>query len=749
MVRRPFGIVSYCVVLAALGAAVSGCGGSDINSETRISRETITLSGSVGDGPIVRATVTVRDARGSIVAATASDSKADYEVTLPAGVAFPITIAATEGTDTVTNAPPSFAMRSALANPRGGVANVNPHSTMIVAVARAMPGGLTAQNLQAATAIVLEALNFGLDPRAVPAPIGTRVTAGNVAGLVKASEALAEMIRRTRSTLVIAGLNLSADEIVDVLAGDLTDGVMDGIGKGADARIAATATLVSAKIAVESLVNRLQVDGGSATARLDAAIQLTAPEAAQATSDVLANAELLSQAKTAVSAAHALAPSTALSSLRAALDHVPSGSSPSDVDALLPASAEQSLDAPLTQIMAASEAGIKAVNSRVRDGAVGSGSGGATAANIAATSPANYLWGSLQEGELVYVDRAYTFAAVPARLTGLQYLQTANADKASTDPAFVSFISDENLTVYMAYDPGVSPRPAWLSDWTATGEQLVTTDKALQVFGKDFGAGTVTIGGNAGTSNDNMYTLIVDARADSDGDGMPDHWETANGLDPSGPTDASADPDGDGLTNLQEYQSDTDPNTANTSDTQPLAQPDQATLEKDTSTVIAVLANDSGLDDTPISVSLASSPAHGTATVQTGNTVAYTPDAGYVGTDQFSYQIADADNDTALANVNVTVACSSCTSRSVSMTWSANTDTVLGYKVYFGPSGNASTLLADVPLGTTGFDPNAPSVQYDSATDLGAQPGDTVCFRVKAYNSAGASAFSSESCSTI
>ncbi len=43
------------------------------------------------------------------------------------------------------------------------------------------------------------------------------------------------------------------------------------------------------------------------------------------------------------------------------------------------------------------------------------------------------------------------------------------------------------------------------------------------------------------------------ADADSDGDGMPDDWERAQGLDPL-VDDAAADTDGDGVSNLQEYR---------------------------------------------------------------------------------------------------------------------------------------------------------------------------------------------------
>ena len=52
----------------------------------------------------------------------------------------------------------------------------------------------------------------------------------------------------------------------------------------------------------------------------------------------------------------------------------------------------------------------------------------------------------------------------------------------------------------------------------------------------------------------NARIVVVDA----DGDGMPDDWESAHGLNPT-VSDANQDADGDGLTNYQEYNAGNDP----------------------------------------------------------------------------------------------------------------------------------------------------------------------------------------------
>jgi hypothetical protein len=58
-------------------------------------------------------------------------------------------------------------------------------------------------------------------------------------------------------------------------------------------------------------------------------------------------------------------------------------------------------------------------------------------------------------------------------------------------------------------------------------------------------------------------TLVLDPDLDADGDGIPNGWEQAHGLDPLNPGDANLDNDGDGLSNLQEYLAGTDPNDPN------------------------------------------------------------------------------------------------------------------------------------------------------------------------------------------
>ena len=67
--------------------------------------------------------------------------------------------------------------------------------------------------------------------------------------------------------------------------------------------------------------------------------------------------------------------------------------------------------------------------------------------------------------------------------------------------------------------------------------------------------------------------------------------------------------------------------------------------------------------------------------------------------------------------------------------WSPYPGSATGYYVYYGPtSDTANTLASDVPIDSTNLTASALTVSYQPTLDLGLSTGDTVCFRILAYD---------------
>jgi len=342
---------------------ISGTGGQPIENR---------LSGSVGDGPLVGATVLVFNVSGDMLAELVSDESASYTVSVrDKGSEYPLTVHADGGTDLVTGSAPDFSMSATVSRPaRASRVNINPHGTLMVETASRMAGGIAA-NLDHTMSVILDRLNFGLDPALVPDPMTTEVSDANVAALLKASEAVGEMVRRTRDALA-ATMSVSGNEVVSAVAADMTDGHLDGRGApGTAPRIAAVANVVSAQVLTEALQNGLYVNGVLATQRIDDSIRSVRPGTDQSVTSesVTVNAEMLAQTRLMVDAARAVSDSSVLAALRVTLDQIPPGARPSDIRGRLPAGWREELTATIQQAALGSGEDVESVNAVVRSGA--------------------------------------------------------------------------------------------------------------------------------------------------------------------------------------------------------------------------------------------------------------------------------------------------------------------------------------------------------------------------------------------
>ena len=127
---------------------------------------------------------------------------------------------------------------------------------------------------------------------------------------------------------------------------------------------------------------------------------------------------------------------------------------------------------------------------------------------ITGTSPTQYVWDVIEVGAVQYIDRTFTFNTVPEAYLGLSYLKTANDDKGTTGDPLVSFDVNQDVSVYVAHDDRITPKPGWLASFADTGDNLESRGGSFSLLVKDFPAGTVALGDNEGDGF-SMYTVVV------------------------------------------------------------------------------------------------------------------------------------------------------------------------------------------------------------------------------------------------
>lgn len=87
----------------------------------------------------------------------------------------------------------------------------------------------------------------------------------------------------------------------------------------------------------------------------------------------------------------------------------------------------------------------------------------------------------------------------------------------------------------------------------------------------------------------------------------------------------------------------------------PVARDDTTTTPYAQPVTVAVLGNDSDPNGYPLTVTAATTPAHGSSHVNGDSTITYTPNATFTGSDRFSYSIDNGHGGTASANVTIVV----------------------------------------------------------------------------------------------
>ncbi len=103
-------------------------------------------------------------------------------------------------------------------------------------------------------------------------------------------------------------------------------------------------------------------------------------------------------------------------------------------------------------------------------------------------------------GANCYRDHNYTLKRIPAELSGLPAIRTAQEDKHSQSRLFLQFDLPRPARVFVGFDAGVTSLPEWLRSFTPLTRDILVdqfgTERRLRLYYRDADAGRVQLGGN-------------------------------------------------------------------------------------------------------------------------------------------------------------------------------------------------------------------------------------------------------------